>query len=217
MGEAALASPLQSGAKRRGAFSARGSPRPDYRPGDFRSRWLRLRAAAAKACGEIRRAGGMHRACAGNFDGQSSGHGGAGGTGRRGFDRRAFLRSDCFHGGISGREDSALPAQIRVGVSAGSARGGAQYFGTHAPDRHHQSAQSQRRAFGGREIAHRMGAHVLVDEVYLEACFDSPWQTAYSLGPNFVATSSLTKAYGLTGLRCGWIFAAKPLAERMWR
>jgi aspartate/methionine/tyrosine aminotransferase len=67
------------------------------------------------------------------------------------------------------------------------------------------------------EIARSMGAHVLVDEVYLEACFDSPWQTAFLLGPNFVTTSSLTKAYGLTGLRCGWIFAAKPLAERMWR
>jgi len=67
------------------------------------------------------------------------------------------------------------------------------------------------------EIARSMGAHVLVDEVYLEACFDSPWQSAYLLGPNFVATSSLTKAYGLTGLRCGWIFAAKALAERMWR
>jgi aspartate/methionine/tyrosine aminotransferase len=67
------------------------------------------------------------------------------------------------------------------------------------------------------EIARSMGAHVLVDEVYLEACFDSPWQSAYLLGPNFVTTSSLTKAYGLTGLRCGWIFAAKALAERMWR
>jgi aspartate/methionine/tyrosine aminotransferase len=67
------------------------------------------------------------------------------------------------------------------------------------------------------EIARSMGAHVLVDEVYLEACFDSPWQTAFLLGPNFVTTSSLTKAYGLSGLRCGWIFAAKPLAERMWR
>ncbi len=67
------------------------------------------------------------------------------------------------------------------------------------------------------EIARSMGAHVLVDEVYLEACFDSPWQSAFLLGPNFVTTSSLTKAYGLTGLRCGWIFAAKALAERMWR
>src|SRR6202162_1926506 len=67
------------------------------------------------------------------------------------------------------------------------------------------------------EIARSLGAHVLVDEVYLEACFDSPWQTAFLLGQNFVATGSLTKAYGLSGLRCGWIYAAKPLAERMWR
>jgi aspartate/methionine/tyrosine aminotransferase len=67
------------------------------------------------------------------------------------------------------------------------------------------------------EIARSLGAHVLVDEVYLEASFDAPWQTAFKLGPNFVATSSLTKAYGLGGLRCGWIFAAKQLADRMWR
>src|ERR1700685_1397053 len=67
------------------------------------------------------------------------------------------------------------------------------------------------------EIARSLGAHVLVDEVYLETCFDSPWQSAFLLGQNFVATGSLTKAYGLSGLRCGWIFAAKPLAERMWR
>ncbi len=67
------------------------------------------------------------------------------------------------------------------------------------------------------EIARSLGAHVLVDEVYLEACFDSPWKSAFHLGPNFVATSSLTKAYGLTALRCGWVLAAPPLAERMWR
>lgn len=67
------------------------------------------------------------------------------------------------------------------------------------------------------EIARSLGAHVLVDEVYLEASFDAPWQTAFRLGPNFIATSSLTKAYGLAGLRCGWIFAQKQLAERMWR
>jgi aspartate/methionine/tyrosine aminotransferase len=67
------------------------------------------------------------------------------------------------------------------------------------------------------EIARSVGAHVLVDEVYLEACFDTPWKSSHHLGPNFVATSSLTKAYGLTALRCGWILAAPPLAERMWR
>jgi len=67
------------------------------------------------------------------------------------------------------------------------------------------------------EIARSIGASVLVDEVYLEACFDAPWKSSFHLGPNFVATSSLTKAYGLTALRCGWILAAAPLAERMWR
>lgn len=67
------------------------------------------------------------------------------------------------------------------------------------------------------EIAQSLGAHVLVDEVYLEACFDSPWQPAFRLGLNFVSTSSLTKAYGLSGLRCGWILAAPALAQRMWR
>ncbi|MGH9712888.1 MAG: aminotransferase class I/II-fold pyridoxal phosphate-dependent enzyme [Candidatus Acidiferrales bacterium] len=67
------------------------------------------------------------------------------------------------------------------------------------------------------EIARSLGAHVLVDEVYLETCFDSPWQSAYRLGPNFVATGSLTKAYGLSGLRCGWVLAAPALAQRMWR
>ena len=35
------------------------------------------------------------------------------------------------------------------------------------------------------EIARSMGAHVLVDEVYLEACFDSPWQTRVPAGPEF--------------------------------
>lgn len=67
------------------------------------------------------------------------------------------------------------------------------------------------------EIARSLRAHVLVDEVYLEACFGSPWQSAYRLGSNFVATSSLTKAYGLSGLRCGWVLAAPALAQRMWR
>lgn len=67
------------------------------------------------------------------------------------------------------------------------------------------------------EVARSLGANVLVDEVYLEACFDQPWMSAVHLGPNFIVTSSLTKAYGLTALRCGWVLAAAPLAERMWR
>lgn len=65
-------------------------------------------------------------------------------------------------------------------------------------------------------LATEAGAHVLVDEVYLDAAVPSRPSSA-RLGPQFVATNSLTKVYGLSGLRCGWIIAEPDLAERMWR
>jgi aspartate/methionine/tyrosine aminotransferase len=67
------------------------------------------------------------------------------------------------------------------------------------------------------EMAARAGARVLVDEVYLETLFDQSWRSAFHLGPNFVVTSSLTKAYGLSGIRCGWILARPELVQRMWQ
>jgi aspartate/methionine/tyrosine aminotransferase len=66
------------------------------------------------------------------------------------------------------------------------------------------------------EIARRAGVRVLVDEVYIETLFEELPRTAFHLGNDFVVTSSLTKAFGLSGLRCGWIFAAPELAKRMW-
>lgn len=66
------------------------------------------------------------------------------------------------------------------------------------------------------DIAERCDAHVLVDEVYLDAVVLRP-QSAALLGPRFVTTSSLTKVYGLSGLRCGWILADPALVERIWR
>jgi aspartate/methionine/tyrosine aminotransferase len=65
------------------------------------------------------------------------------------------------------------------------------------------------------EIANAVGARVLVDEVYLEAMFESAPRSAVHLGPQFISTSSLTKGYGLSGLRCGWILAEPELAEGM--
>ena len=65
-------------------------------------------------------------------------------------------------------------------------------------------------------IAERSGAHVLVDEVYLDSAVP-PQPTSALLGPQFVITNSLTKVYGLSGLRCGWVLAEFELAERMWR
>ena len=67
------------------------------------------------------------------------------------------------------------------------------------------------------EIAEQVGARVLVDEVYLEMLFDSTPPSSFSLGETFVVTNSLTKTYGLSGLRCGWILAAPELTRRIWR
>ncbi len=57
------------------------------------------------------------------------------------------------------------------------------------------------------------GAYVLVDEVYRDILGilsgldgDAPPSHVH-LGPRFLATSSLTKSYGLSGLRCGWVLA----------
>jgi aspartate/methionine/tyrosine aminotransferase len=66
------------------------------------------------------------------------------------------------------------------------------------------------------QIARRVGARVLVDEVYMETLFEESPSTSFHLGNEFVVTSSLTKAFGLSGLRCGWIFAEPELATRMW-
>src|SRR6516164_1084583 len=66
-------------------------------------------------------------------------------------------------------------------------------------------------------MAAKVGARVLVDEVYLETLFERSWRSAFHLGQNFVATGSLTKAYGLSGIRCGWILSEPELVRRMWQ
>ena len=65
-------------------------------------------------------------------------------------------------------------------------------------------------------LAASQGARILIDEVYLDSAVP-PRRSAAHLGPEFVCTNSLTKVYGLSGLRCGWIVAEPELAERMWR
>lgn len=66
------------------------------------------------------------------------------------------------------------------------------------------------------EIARRVGARVLVDEIYLETQYGAPWRSSFHLGNHFIVTSSLTKAFGLSGLRCGWVLAEPDLARAMW-
>jgi aspartate/methionine/tyrosine aminotransferase len=67
-----------------------------------------------------------------------------------------------------------------------------------------------------RSIA-ALGPRVLIDEVYRDAAFSARPRSAVHLSDRFVATNSLTKVYGLSGIRCGWILAEPMLAERMWR
>ncbi|MBL8188233.1 MAG: aminotransferase class I/II-fold pyridoxal phosphate-dependent enzyme [Acidobacteria bacterium] len=67
------------------------------------------------------------------------------------------------------------------------------------------------------ELAKSVGAFVLVDEVYRDILFEDAEPCVATLGDQFLTTSSLTKSYGLSGLRCGWILCSPELAERMRR
>jgi aspartate/methionine/tyrosine aminotransferase len=71
-------------------------------------------------------------------------------------------------------------------------------------------------------LAGRSGAHVLVDEVYLDAASlvrgeSATTSSAARLDGPFVVTNSLTKSYGLAGLRSGWMIAPAAIAERLRR
>jgi aspartate/methionine/tyrosine aminotransferase len=63
---------------------------------------------------------------------------------------------------------------------------------------------------------------VLVDEVYLDVTSlihgDAPtMHSAARIDGPFVVTNSLTKSYGLAGLRNGWVIASPAVAERVRR
>ena len=66
-------------------------------------------------------------------------------------------------------------------------------------------------------IADRYGAWILSDEVYRGAELDGQ-ETASMWGrsPHVIVTSGLSKAYGLPGLRIGWIAAPPSLIASLW-
>ena len=65
-------------------------------------------------------------------------------------------------------------------------------------------------------IAARVGAHVLVDEVYRDVAAMGG-QPSAERHDAFITTSSLTKSYGLSGLRCGWVIASEEVTYRVRR
>ena len=64
--------------------------------------------------------------------------------------------------------------------------------------------------------AHRPWPRVVVDEVYKDVTND-PTPPAAARGDVFATTSSLTKSYGLSSLRAGWVIAAPALTYRVRR
>lgn len=67
------------------------------------------------------------------------------------------------------------------------------------------------------EVAERGGAWLLSDEVYAGAeVSGEETPTLWGEGERVLVTGSLSKAYGLPGLRLGWVVAPAGLAEELW-
>ena len=65
-------------------------------------------------------------------------------------------------------------------------------------------------------LAERSGAVLLVDETYRDLTHGEPLPLAATRSPSVISVSSMSKAYGLPGLRIGWAICRDPaLAERL--
>jgi aspartate/methionine/tyrosine aminotransferase len=54
-------------------------------------------------------------------------------------------------------------------------------------------------------LAESKGCCLLVDETYREMAFSGPAPLAAGLGPHCISVASMSKSYGLPGIRIGWI------------
>ncbi|WP_435075321.1 aminotransferase class I/II-fold pyridoxal phosphate-dependent enzyme [Halorubrum sp. HHNYT27] len=66
------------------------------------------------------------------------------------------------------------------------------------------------------DVAVDRDAYLLCDEVYRLLAAE-PQPPVASFGRHGISTTSLTKAYGLAGLRFGWIAGPEAVVERAWR
>jgi len=70
---------------------------------------------------------------------------------------------------------------------------------------------------GVTAIADRVGAWVLADEVYRGAEFNGPETPSFwGSSERAMVVSGLSKAYGLPGLRIGWVLSGSEQADRLW-
>ncbi len=69
------------------------------------------------------------------------------------------------------------------------------------------------------DIAHSVGATVLSDEAYRWLTIpggESPAPPAFDLGPSGISVGTLSKPFGLPGLRVGWLAAPPDVVARCW-
>ncbi|WP_435154830.1 aminotransferase class I/II-fold pyridoxal phosphate-dependent enzyme [Haladaptatus sp. DFWS20] len=65
------------------------------------------------------------------------------------------------------------------------------------------------------DLAADAGAYLLCDEVY-RLLAEDPLPPVASMGEHGISTTSLTKAYGLAGLRFGWLVGAEEVVDGAW-
>lgn len=66
------------------------------------------------------------------------------------------------------------------------------------------------------DLVEDLDAYLLCDEVY-RLLTDDPLDPVTTLGEHGISTSSVTKSYGLAGLRFGWVAGPQEVIEKAWK
>jgi aspartate/methionine/tyrosine aminotransferase len=65
------------------------------------------------------------------------------------------------------------------------------------------------------DLAEKNGCYLLVDETYRDLSYGVALPLAASLAPHVISVSSLSKAYGVPGLRIGWLITKEPRLQEL--
>ncbi len=64
-------------------------------------------------------------------------------------------------------------------------------------------------------LAKAHGCYLLVDETYRDLCYGERLPLAATLGSHVISVSSLSKAYGIPGIRIGWLITRDPALQEL--